>query len=195
MPTYHLFTDYTSSPKKRKAGGSHQAAPPPSSQPIHTSPTFSSQSSTPGRRTGHGRSRSDASTRLDPGRPPSRSRLGEGGYNTLGNNGGGGPGQQQQQQQQQEPPSASISETGEPGDGGSSQQSQSRGRSGSRQSQSSQPGGIVTRRGSERERELTPPAAASYSRSQPGQTQEHRHGQHFEPGTNPVGGGVTGNGA
>ncbi|KAI9778943.1 MAG: hypothetical protein M1816_003791 [Peltula sp. TS41687] len=182
-------SDYASSPKKRKAGGSHQAAPPPSSQPIHTSPTFSSQSSTPGRRTGHGRTRSDASSRLDPGGPPSRSRLSEGGYNILSNNSGTGGGQQPQQQQQQhhlhhhqqqqEPPSASISEVGEPVDGGSSQQSHSRGRSGSRQSQSSQPGGTGTakRRGSEREREITPPAAASYSRSQPGQTkQDIRHG-------------------
>lgn len=57
--------DYTSSPKKRKAVGAHQQAPPPSSAPHYTSPSFSqisSSASTPARR-GHGRARSDASTR------------------------------------------------------------------------------------------------------------------------------------
>jgi hypothetical protein len=59
--------DYTSSPKKRKAVGGHQQqAPPPSSTPgQYTSPSFSqisSSASTPARR-GHGRARSDASTR------------------------------------------------------------------------------------------------------------------------------------
>ncbi|KAF2493727.1 hypothetical protein BU16DRAFT_52916 [Lophium mytilinum] len=58
-------SDYTSSPKKRKAVGGHQQAPPPSSTPQYTSPSFSqisSSASTPARR-GHGRARSDASTR------------------------------------------------------------------------------------------------------------------------------------
>ncbi|KAF2802088.1 uncharacterized protein BDZ99DRAFT_455216 [Mytilinidion resinicola] len=67
--------DYTSSPKKRKAVGGHQQAPPPSSTPQYTSPSFSqisSSASTPARR-GHGRARSDASTRgYDAGGPLSR---------------------------------------------------------------------------------------------------------------------------
>ncbi|KAI9761554.1 MAG: hypothetical protein M4579_000945 [Chaenotheca gracillima] len=70
-------SEYTSSPKKRKAHGPHQPAPPPSSHPSQTSPSFSqtgSAASTPGRRPGHSRHRSDASTRTydSYGRAPSR---------------------------------------------------------------------------------------------------------------------------
>lgn len=61
----HLRSEYTSSPKKRKATGSHQPAPPPTSNPPDTSPSFShtSSGSTSGRRRGHSRQRSDASSR------------------------------------------------------------------------------------------------------------------------------------
>jgi hypothetical protein len=41
----HLRSEYQSSPKKRKATGGHQQAPPPTSQPTHTSPSFSARSS------------------------------------------------------------------------------------------------------------------------------------------------------
>ncbi|KAH7356333.1 hypothetical protein BKA66DRAFT_515534 [Pyrenochaeta sp. MPI-SDFR-AT-0127] len=70
--------EYTSSPKKRKAQGQHQPAPLPTSAPqSYTSPSFShistSSTSTPGRR-GHGRARSDASTRGPEGSSGSLSR-------------------------------------------------------------------------------------------------------------------------
>jgi hypothetical protein len=41
----HLRSEYQNSPKKRKATGGHQPAPPPTSQPMHTSPSFSARSS------------------------------------------------------------------------------------------------------------------------------------------------------
>jgi hypothetical protein len=41
----HLRSEYQNSPKKRKAAGGHQQAPPPTSQPMHTSPSFSARSS------------------------------------------------------------------------------------------------------------------------------------------------------
>lgn len=55
--------DYRESPRKRKATGSHQPAPPPPTSGLgHTSPSYSTTSSTSGgRRGGHGRSRSIAS--------------------------------------------------------------------------------------------------------------------------------------
>ena len=63
--TSHLRSEYTNSPKKRKATGPHHAAPPPTSNPNETSPSFSQTSagSTPGRRRGHSRQRSDTSSR------------------------------------------------------------------------------------------------------------------------------------
>lgn len=73
--------DNTSSPKKRKATGPQQPAPPPTSQPQYTSPQFSQVTSsasntTPSRRRGHSRQRSDMSSRgVDSyGRPTSRHR-------------------------------------------------------------------------------------------------------------------------
>lgn len=53
--------DYRESPRKRKAQGGHQANPPPSAGPQYTSPSFSTASSTSGRKGGHMRSRSNAS--------------------------------------------------------------------------------------------------------------------------------------
>ncbi|KAK4979464.1 hypothetical protein LTR66_010497 [Elasticomyces elasticus] len=60
--SYRSEPDWTSSPKKRKATGAHQAqqAPPQSqssSGPQYTSPSFSTTSSTSGRRSGHNRER------------------------------------------------------------------------------------------------------------------------------------------
>ena len=64
-PGSHLSeNDYKESPRKRKAQGPHQPAPPPSSNPMHTSPSFSAASSTgSARRPGHMRSRSNTSAR------------------------------------------------------------------------------------------------------------------------------------
>lgn len=60
--------DYKESPRKRKAQGGHHANPPPSAGPQYTSPSFSTAS----RRSGHGRSRSNASARESDSRPDSR---------------------------------------------------------------------------------------------------------------------------
>ena len=93
-----VFTDQTSSPKKRKAQGPQQAAPPPTSQPQYTSPSFSqagsSNSGTPsGRRRAHFRQQSDYSSRGGDnyGRPMSRHRHTESG---ISNQSGVSPTQQ-----------------------------------------------------------------------------------------------------
>ena len=81
-----VYSDHTSSPKKRKATGPQQAAPPPTSQPQYTSPPFSQTGSsvpnTPSnRRRGHSRQRSDLSARgLEGYRPSSRHRHTDGGF-------------------------------------------------------------------------------------------------------------------
>jgi hypothetical protein len=62
------FTDYASSPKKRKAPGAHQPIPPPSSALRYSETT--SHRRTPG----HTRQRSDVSTRGAPV-PPSEERI------------------------------------------------------------------------------------------------------------------------
>ncbi|EME42535.1 hypothetical protein DOTSEDRAFT_73396 [Dothistroma septosporum NZE10] len=53
--------DYRESPRKRKAQDGHHPNPPPSVGPQYTSPSFSTTSSTSGRKSGHVRSRSNAS--------------------------------------------------------------------------------------------------------------------------------------
>lgn len=71
-PGSHLSEgDYRESPRKRKAQGGHQPNPPPSAGPMHTSPSFSTISST-SRKAGHARTRSNASARDSEGRPDSR---------------------------------------------------------------------------------------------------------------------------
>jgi hypothetical protein len=84
-----VFSDHTSSPKKRKATGPQQAAPPPTSQPQYTSPQFSqtgsSVSNTPSsRRRGHSRQQSDLSNRGTESsyRPASRHHQTESGFST-----------------------------------------------------------------------------------------------------------------
>ena len=64
-PGSHISeSEYKESPRKRKAQGAHQPAPPPSSAgPQYTSPSFSTISSTSGRKAGHARSRSNTSNR------------------------------------------------------------------------------------------------------------------------------------
>lgn len=57
----HKDSEYRESPRKRKAQDAHQANPPPSAGPQYTSPSFSTTSSTSGRKSGHVRSRSNAS--------------------------------------------------------------------------------------------------------------------------------------
>ena len=75
-PGSHLSeSDYKESPRKRKAQGPHQPAPPPSG-PLHTSPSFSTASSTgSARRAGHLRSRSNTSVREGDSRPESRREM------------------------------------------------------------------------------------------------------------------------
>ncbi|KAI9811782.1 MAG: hypothetical protein M1827_005327 [Pycnora praestabilis] len=110
-PGSHLSgSEYASSPKKRKAQGPQQAAPPPSAPPHYTSPPFSqtasSTASTPsGRRRGHSRNRSDASSRgLDSsGRPVSRQRQSDVGSAP-------GSGQTSMSERQQPSPAATTSE-------------------------------------------------------------------------------------
>jgi hypothetical protein len=64
--------DFKDSPRKRKAQGPHERNPPPSAGPGHTSPSFSTTSSSSLRRGGHARSRSNASARDSDSRPDSR---------------------------------------------------------------------------------------------------------------------------
>ena len=73
-PGSHLSeSDYKESPRKRKAQGGHQPNPPPSAGPQYTSPSFSTTSSTSGRKGGtHQRSRSNASAKESESRPDSR---------------------------------------------------------------------------------------------------------------------------
>ncbi|OQO11508.1 hypothetical protein B0A48_03235 [Cryoendolithus antarcticus] len=70
-------TEYRESPRKRKAQGGHHQNPPPSSAgPIHPSPSFSSASSTSGRRGGgHQRTRSGTNPTPSESRPQSRKDL------------------------------------------------------------------------------------------------------------------------
>lgn len=66
-------SEFRDSPRKRKAQGGHQANPPPSAGPQYTSPSFSTTSSTSGRKLGHTRTRSNASPdRHSDNRPDSR---------------------------------------------------------------------------------------------------------------------------
>ncbi|KAF2763937.1 hypothetical protein EJ03DRAFT_47904 [Teratosphaeria nubilosa] len=70
-PVAHLpESDYRESPRKRKAQGGHERNPPPSSVgPARTSPSFSTISSSSRNKSGHARTRSNASARDAEGRP------------------------------------------------------------------------------------------------------------------------------
>nr|OQO20492.1 hypothetical protein B0A51_12121 [Rachicladosporium sp. CCFEE 5018] len=76
-PGLDSSTEYRESPRKRKAQGGHHPNPPPSSAgPIHPSPSFSSASSTSGRRGGgHQRTRSGTNPTPSESRPQSRKDL------------------------------------------------------------------------------------------------------------------------
>ena len=62
------------SPRKRKAQGAHQAAPPPTSAPSHTSPTFSTTSSTSSRHVGRRRSSANSKIGYEPSEEIARKR-------------------------------------------------------------------------------------------------------------------------
>ncbi|KAH9819787.1 hypothetical protein Tdes44962_MAKER05187 [Teratosphaeria destructans] len=69
-------SDYKDSPRKRKAQGGHERNPPPSSiGPARTSPSFSTISSSSRTKSGHARTRSNASERAAEGRPGSKREM------------------------------------------------------------------------------------------------------------------------